>query len=503
MWLRNKAQVLFKDTGYVQLSTRLTLWYTLMLFIIMTITGFFTLAGINFVLYHQAEEEIDISVKHVSQKETLQGIVHSNTEDGLFLLPGVVLRIMDKNGSLVHDSNPNYFGMDWLAEHTLQNPPIWADSDRFQVVQSKRMVIYRHDIPMTVEGQEYNMVFLKIVTAENTALENIKQILLLADLVGLLVSMVFGFVLVRRALKPVRDLNETAKAIQVDDLSKRIDVNPAGDELTELATTFNTMLDRLERGFKAQQQFVSDASHELRTPLTVIHGYVDMLERWGSKEPEVLAESLSAIKSQSEEMQSLVENLLFIARTDQKRQILKMRPLNMQEILTDVAKKMKVAIGDKHELKLLRSDEAIVMADETTLKEMVRIFLENSAKYTPAGGHISIDGWHDYNNNIYKLELSDDGIGIAEEEQKKIFQRFYQVDVSRTKEVGRPGGTGLGLSIAKWIADSHNIKIEIDSELGKGTTFILKIPILKDDKLLVERTKAARDKKDNGPEEEK
>lgn len=480
MWLRNKLGEFFQDTKYVQLSSRLTLWYTLMLLVIMAATGLFTLAGVNFVLYHQAGQEIEISAKHVRQQPDLNRIMNPQDEDGLFLLPGVVLRIFDDGGKLVYDSNPHYFGMSHLEENTLENAPVWADSDRFKVVQFRSMVIYRHDMPMTIDSREYNMVFFKIVTAEHDSLEGIKQILLLSDLAGLLVAMLVGFALVRKALQPVRELNETAKAIQVDDLSARIEVSPAGDELTELATTFNTMLDRLERGFKAQQKFVSDASHELRTPLTVIHGYADMLERWGSKEPEVLAEAVEAIKSQSEEMQALVENLLFIARTDQKRQILKMQPLNMQEILVDVAKKMKVAIGDKHELKLLRHDEAFVMADETTLKEMLRIFLENSAKYTPEGGQITIDGWLNYQENIYKLELADDGIGIAKADQEKIFQRFYRVDSSRTKAAGQPGGTGLGLSIAKWIADSHNISIEIDSDLGRGTIFILKIPLLQD-----------------------
>lgn len=478
MWLKNKLGDFFQDTKYVQLSTRLTLWYTLMLFVIMTATGLFTLAGINFVLYHQAGEEIDISAKHVSQKDTLQGIANPSVEDGLFLMPGVVLRIMDEDKNLVYDSNQHYFNMNWLEEHTLTNPPLWADTDRFQVIQSQRMTIYRRDVPMLLEGREYNMVFLKIVTAENTALENIKQILLIADLAGLLIAMLVGYALVRKALQPVRDLSETAKAIQVDDLSRRIDVSPAGDELTELATTFNIMLDRLERGFKAQQQFVSDASHELRSPLTSIIGCADMLDRWASKDPEASAECISSILSQSKEMKELLDRLLFIARADQKQQSLKKHPVNMQEILKDVAKMMKIAIGDKHELKLLRYDEAAVLADETLLKELLRVFLENSAKYTPEGGHISMDGWHDYNNNIYKVELSDDGIGISKEDQKKIFQRFYRVDTSRTKAVGHPGGTGLGLSIAKWIADSHGIEIEIDSDLGKGTTFILKIPLL-------------------------
>lgn len=462
----------------MKLSSRLTLWYALILFVIMSITGFVALARLNNVLYHQAELEIEFSAKHVFKENTLEAVMNPSDEQGLFLLPGVVLRIFDEDNNMVHDSNPHYFKMDWLDTHEAQSPSVWANTDLFKVIESKEhMIIYRRDMPIVLDGKNYNLVFLKTVTAEKDTLSSMKQTLMYSNLAGLVFAVGIGFLLVRRTLKPVRDLTSTAKAIQVDDLSKRIDVSPAGDEITELANTFNTMLDRLERGFKAQQQFVSDASHELRTPLTVINGYVDMLERWGKNEPEVLDEALRDIKSQAKEMQELVENLLFIARADQKRQILELRPLKIQDILQDVSKKMKVAIGEKHELKLLRCDEALVLGDDTTLKQMARIFLENSAKYTPEGGHITIDGWLDYEENIYKLELSDDGIGIAKEDQSKLFERFFRVDKSRTKAAGQPGGTGLGLSIAKWIADSHHIDIEIDSELGKGTTFIFKIPL--------------------------
>lgn len=473
-----------KDFETMKLSSKLTLWYAVILFVIMSVTGLVALIRLNYVLYHQAELEIEFSAKHVFEQTTLADIEHPKESGRLFLLPGVVLRVFDENQQMVHDSSPQYFKMEWLESHEVQKPSIWANADLFRVIESdKHMIIYRRDMPITLEGKNYNLVFLKTVTAEKETLNSMKQTLMYSNLIGLLFAVGVGFLLVRRTLKPVRDLTSTAKAIQVDDLSRRIAVSPAGDEITELANTFNTMLDRLERGFKAQQQFVSDASHELRTPLTVINGYVDMLERWGKNEPEVLDEALSDIKSQAKEMQELVENLLFIARADQKRQILELRPLKIQDILQDVSKKMKVAIGDKHELKLLRCDEALVLGDDTTLKQMVRIFLENSAKYTPEGGHITIDGWLNYEENIYKLELSDDGIGIAKEDQSKLFERFFRVDKSRTKAAGQPGGTGLGLSIAKWIADSHNIKIEVDSELGKGTTFIFKIPLYVDKNL--------------------
>ena len=476
MWLRNNS--IFKELKYLKISIRLTLTYSVMIAVILLIINLLTLSGLYFVLYHQAEVEIDISTKKTMRQLELGAIMDPSfrKSESLVLMPGVVLRIFDSEGKQVYDSEPNYFKMEWLEEHKVENPPIWANTDVFSVIQSKNMTIYRRDVPMTFNGNSYDMVFFKVVTAENSTLESIKQILLGADLVGIIIALLVGHFVIKGSLKPVRALNDTAKSIQVDDLSRRIEVSPANDELTELANTFNTMLDRLEAGFKAQQKFVSDASHELRTPLTVISGYADMLERWGGKDPEVLSEAISAIKSEAGDMQALIEKLLFLARADQKRQILKKEPADMGEIIEDGFKKISIA-ASQHEIKLLASEGGIVFADIVTMRQLLRIFLENSMKYTPSGGHIAIAGYIDKEYNNYIVEISDDGVGIAKEDQEKIFQRFYRVDSSRTRAAGTPGGTGLGLSIAKWIADRHDIKISLESELGKGTKFILTMPL--------------------------
>lgn len=484
-----KNNWLFEEARKIKFSTRLTLIYAILFSLLLVAINIFTLSGFYFVLYHQAEVEIDISTKRTMQNIEKLAInsfseigrndkygAEAEDDDRKGLLPGVVLRVFDTDSNMLYDSNPSYFKMERLENNVMGEPPIWANTDIFSVIQFRNMVIYRRDVPVVYDGKEYNMVFFKTVTAENQALETIKQILLGADVLGVLLSLLIGFFVVKQSLKPVRDLNETAKNIQVDDLSSRIEVSPAGDELTELATTFNTMLDRLEAGFKAQQKFVSDASHELRTPVTVIKGYADMLDRWGSKDEAVLKESIEAIKSEAEDMQALIEKLLFLARADQKRQILKKNPIDMGVILEDVAKKMKIA-AEKHEVTLEGHPEGLVFADHVTMRQMLRIFLENSMKYTPAGGHIVIAGRLDMEYNRYIVELSDDGIGIAKDDQPKIFQRFYRVDSSRTREAGTPGGTGLGLSIAQWIAESHNIEIDLESDLGQGTKFILRIPL--------------------------
>ena len=248
-------------------------------------------------------------------------------------------------------------------------------------------------------------------------------------------------------------------------MTDRIPVNPVNDELNDLAKTFNNMLDRLQVGITQQQRFVSDASHELRTPATVIRGYSDVLMRWGAKDPDILQESIEAIHSEAENMQQLIEQLLFLARSDQKRQPLNMERLELSEIVEDVFHKTR-QVTHTHEIKMINNDEASIFADKITIRQMLRIFLDNAIKYTPEGGTVTINSIK--GDRCIKLSVSDTGIGIAPENQQKIFERFYRVNASHSKQ--EASGTGLGLSIAKWIADQHNSKIEVESELDKGTT---------------------------------
>jgi signal transduction histidine kinase len=170
-------------------------------------------------------------------------------------------------------------------------------------------------------------------------------------------------------------------------------------------------------------------------------------------------------------MYNLLENLLFIARTDQNRQKLKKQNLELSEILGDVMKKM-ILVAKNHNVQLLQNDLAQVYGDETTIRQMIRIFLDNATKYTPTGGNISVQSVK--KGGKVHLSISDTGIGIAPENLYKVFDRFFRIDSEELVDAAK--GSGLGLSIAKWIADNHGVKIEVASELGKGTTFTLIIP---------------------------
>jgi signal transduction histidine kinase len=231
------------------------------------------------------------------------------------------------------------------------------------------------------------------------------------------------------------------------------------------------MLNRIQTGFEKQRRFVSDASHELRTPITVISGYADMLDRWGKQDPSALQESIEAIKSEAKNMYGLIEKLLFLARADQNRQILKKSPLDTERLIEEIFQETSI-IAPNHIIVLSQNEPATICADSASIKQMLRIFIENSINYTPNGGKINISAKK--SGHYFDITIKDSGIGIPSEDQPHVFNRFYRVDKSRTKITG---GTGLGLSIANWIAEQHNITINLDSTLGEGTTITVHIPL--------------------------
>ena len=510
----------------LRISVKLTLIYAALIAILLFATSSFTVIALYYTQYHQAEKEMNISIvttlrqleetcsfqveapsierwhrgdmpragrhpiPHDEMDHTILAVKdkhghvtiqeHPVNEEfnpanivRLDVFPGVFLKITDGSGGIVFDSDEHSPSLAVLASHIQEHIPVWANP-KFQIIRLENFIIYYRDVPILLNGQAYTLHFFKTITAETHMLEMIQEMLLGEMIAGLLLALIIGYFLSQKLLKPIRTMTDTAQAIEVSDLGRRIYVSPAQDELSKLAETFNTMLQRIQEGFIQQQHFVSDASHELRTPITVIKGYADMLNRWGKEDPETLEESLKAISSEAEDMQELIEKLLFLARADQKRQIINKQPLDLQALIHDVYKKLELTVQD-HETELLHNDAGMIFADKVVMKQMLRIFLDNAMKYTPKGGKITLSSVR--MTNYMKVDIQDTGLGIAPENQEKVFQRFFRVNSSRTKTAGEVGGTGLGLSIARWIADSHDIGITLDSELGKGTCFTLMIPL--------------------------
>lgn len=254
-------------------------------------------------------------------------------------------------------------------------------------------------------------------------------------------------------------------------LDARIPIEGERNELHGLASAINSMLDRVDSAYSSQLRFVSDASHELRTPIAVLQGYANMLDRWGKEDPAVLQESIEAIKAESEGMKVLVEQLLFLARGDNNTIALKVQPLSVAELVEDAVRDARIIDSD-HEFEEGVPADLVLDGDIGLLKQALRIFVDNAVKYSPDGGKIRIQASQDA--EWLRISVTDNGIGIPDEDLPHVFERFFRSDESRARATG---GTGLGLSIAQWIVERHGGFLEITSREELGTRMTMVLPV--------------------------
>lgn len=314
-------------------------------------------------------------------------------------------------------------------------------------------------------GRPVRVVMYAKISGEIAQLVEIARITLYVYAVVILFSLVSIGLLGQGFFQPLKEMTQTVKDISERNLNLRLNVSGSKNELKELALTFNEMMNRIEDHYNRQKQFVADASHELRTPIAVIQGYADMLSRWGKNDPEVLEESVGAIKNEAENMTELIDKLLFLARHDKDSFVLEKEEFSLTEMLAEIAKETQI-IDNAHKLNLSLEKEVSIYADRSRLKQAVRILVDNALKYTPAGGEITI-ALEDEDDSI-TIKVKDNGIGMTKEELGNIFDRFYRTERSRSKR-----GHGLGLAIAKIIILGHKGKIKVVSKAGEGTEFII------------------------------
>lgn len=274
----------------------------------------------------------------------------------------------------------------------------------------------------------------------------------------------------KRIFKPISNLTEMARNLTVTNLHReRLPVRGTEKELRELTQVFNDMLDRLERSYESQKQFVSNASHELRTPIAVIQGYSRMLSRWGSSDPEILNEAVEAIGDESKAMQELVEKLLFLSRHDRKTLKVQKEWFSMGEVVEDMVKETRM-VTQNREIKARLVQNVSVYGDDQLLKQAIRVLIDNAIKYSDEGDTITI-GCENRNGNCV-LTVEDTGRGMKREDVDHMFERFYRSDDIR----GKIDGHGLGLSIARLIILAHAGTIKVRTQYTVGTSFIITIP---------------------------
>lgn len=409
------------------------------------------------------------------------------TEDALVSLnrDGVFIIALDAYGRVVSQIGSG------VAEDARTDSGFWADAlardegaggrDRALFAmwnEAPHQGVYTYTEPIDAAGSTIRL----IETGVNYDRVGESQALWIAlglagfGILAFIVIAIGSIYLVRYSLAPVTAIAKSASEIAAADLSRRLPVRSAHDELGHLAVTFNQLLDRLETAFKDrekaldhQKRFVADASHELRTPLTSILGYARMLRRWGLDNPEASTEAVARMEAEAIRMEALVEGLLQLARGDEAGS-LRLEDVDVMEVVREAVANATVADQHASRIALDVPDTPVVArVDREAIQQVLGILVDNARKYAGSGEAISVSVEADDDYAI--VAVADSGPGISPEHLEHIFERFYRVDASRTTR-----GAGLGLAIAIDIVERHGGTISVASEPDHGTTFTIRLP---------------------------
>ena len=326
-------------------------------------------------------------------------------------------------------------------------------------------------VSRVIKNYKFNIYTLKNVTNENKIYKRLEYLVILFTIIGVVITIIVSKIMSRRILKPINNVIKTAKSISTDDLSKRIEIPKEEDELQNLTLIINEMLDRLETSFENQKKFVSDASHELPTPLAIIKGYAEIIRKRGTTDIDIFVESIDSIISETDNMRNLIQKLLFLAKGEITKINTKFVDIDANEMVHQIHSDTVVSTKT-HKFHLEMGEDYKIKGDETLLQQAIRALIENAAKYSEPNTNIYIKSF--IKDGFGRISIRDEGVGISDEDAKRIFDRFYRVDLSRTKATG---GTGLGLAIVKRIVEIHNGKIEVDSKMNEGTEISIVLPI--------------------------
>ena len=509
---------------HMTLQLRLTLWYTALLGVTLVLFSLLVFYFLNANLYTKvrsdALEQAPIVAQFAQQQlvasSSFSSVVPSSRGPGDYSVILQFIEIPNIN-VFVGIGDVQFFNVDTgevpRNARKLFPDPVPIQPEALAAVKQgqahydprfvyKNTPLSAYSFAMEIDGEIVGVQILQSILPVDNILAQTRRLLTFGTILSLVLAALVGAYLARRTLRPLKTITETASGItQTDDLGQRLVVPEQTSEVGVLGKTFNQMLDRIQQLFKTQERLIADVSHELRTPLTTIQGNVDLMQRFVGKriqshstdpnpypkggtsqeEDEQLAlfsEMLAEVEDETNRMGRMISDLLLLAQADSGELTIQKEPVEVDTLLLDIfrqtqrlAERAKGVNGLT--IQLGSEDQALVLGDKDRLRQLLLNLTGNAIKYTPIGGQIMlglevVNGW-------VKVSVQDTGIGISEENQALIFERFYRTDKARSREIG---GSGLGLSISQWIAWAHGGKITVESQLQVGSTFTLWLPSL-------------------------
>lgn len=459
---------------------RMALWYAALLAGALALFGAATYIGLERYLQKSLEESLvkqarsigDVLILNINRSGD-DYVENEITEHYSPEINGRFIRVTRADGKQVFISG---MPRDGTFDPTHAPAPKLLATQPFtqEVEMSDGHELLLHELPYSAsDGTPY----LIEVAAPYNQIESVLRGLLLTFVLGLplIVALAIGggYLLMRRALRPVDEIRQKAAQITSRNLSERLPVVHTGDELERLATDLNRMIERLEESFLQINRFSADASHELRTPLTVLQGELESIARTGQRLPADVRDTIGSALEETQRLSKIVENLLAISRLEAGEARGQLERLDFSELARSTADQMRLLAEEKRIA--LRCDgfqPVKVDADPARLKQVVVNLLDNAIKYTPEGGKVELSVTKRDGRAV--LDVADSGIGIAAADLPHIFDRFYRADRARSRQLG---GTGLGLSIVRSICVAHGGQVTVDSAEGRGAVFHVEIPL--------------------------
>lgn len=415
---------------------RLTLFYSLIMCVFLIALIFIAHKTLEWSIFSEQARELLDTAGNVAEAQayfnqhpglTLEDAGYKSTNDRLFFY------VFNQDGRLSNFARASFhiepFILDVVSNWQAQEGEVSVFGRKNEREQMTRIMMTAKTI-VNDDGSVQTVYVGKDVTAMYNGLQKSTYAMVVLGIVALLLATVLGHILSGRAMVPLRE------------------------------------------AYEKQRQFAADASHELRTPLAVVMASADLLENDPSITSPFLKQVIADVRDEVKKMTRLVSDLLLVARSDNKALKLKLQKFDAAELLSQTARLMQPLADKKHiALDIRNRDAHVIQADEQKIKQLMLILVDNAVKYTPDGGEVHV-GFEKAPQGRVRFFVQDTGIGIAKEDQRRIFDRFYRVDKARSREMG---GNGLGLSIAQEIVNLHQGSIEVTSTLGKGTRFTVEL----------------------------
>ncbi len=449
---------------------RMTLWYFLVLAAGLLAFAFFTLAALHHAMHRTVDRQLRAHMTAVRQivnereNGTLEAL-HDDLDEDVELAPDLtLLEIWDQGGHVVYRSAPmNRMHVPDSAPKVLDHP-----TTRSYQRHSLRVLVRN----VTTPSASYIVMVAIPINDFMEANRRVENTLWIAIPLLLLLSVAGGYWIAGRALSPIHSMIAATDAIHPGDLSTRLLVPRAEDEVRRLALTLNGMLGRLQAGFERITRFTADASHELRTPIALLRTRTEVLLR-RTRSAEEYRAALEANLGELERTSTLLEELMLLARADAGAETLHFADVDLTELVRSTTA-VTQPLAEAKDLTWsvdLPTLPIHTHADGAALRQLLLVLIDNAVKYTPEHGSVRIA--LDASDEAAILEVSDTGIGIAQEILPNIFDRFYRADQARERAAG---GAGLGLSIGQWIAHRHGGTIRVQSVPSKGSNFVVTLP---------------------------